>query len=306
MKIEVVKIGGNVVENEELLQNFASDFTSLGGNMILVHGGGVMASGLQKRLGIEPVMIAGRRVTDARTLEIVTMVYAGWCNKHVTATLQKYGCNALGLCGADGKAILAARRPPVKVALTGEAEIREVDYGFAGDISPEGVNVPLFESFLNRKIMPVLCAITYDGNGNLLNTNADSVASAVAEALAGAGHETVLTYCFEKKGVLEDKNDPDSVIPEIKIRRTRRGRDDTQTRQRFQGTRKRSVKSSDQECDGSGEPDRNLHHHVHREQHSGPDGRTFRIRSGKRKIRNSMRAKRWTRRKNTYMNLSGC
>ena len=215
MKIEVVKIGGNVVENEELLQNFASDFTSLGGNMILVHGGGVMASGLQKRLGIEPVMIAGRRVTDARTLEIVTMVYAGWCNKHVTATLQKYGCNALGLCGADGKAILAARRPPVKVALTGEAEIREVDYGFAGDISPEGVNVPLFESFLNRKIMPVLCAITYDGNGNLLNTNADSVASAVAEALAGAGHETILTYCFEKKGVLEDKNDPDSVIPEI-------------------------------------------------------------------------------------------
>ena len=219
-KLTIIKVGGKIVEEADTLAQLLTDFAQIPGLKILVHGGGVMASSLQKRLGIEPVMIAGRRVTDARTLEIVTMVYAGWCNKHVTATLQKYGCNALGLCGADGKAILAARRPPVKVppvkvALTGEAEIREVDYGFAGDISPEGVNVPLFESFLNRKIMPVLCAITYDGNGNLLNTNADSVASAVAEALAGAGHETVLTYCFEKKGVLEDKNDPDSVIPEI-------------------------------------------------------------------------------------------
>lgn len=218
MKINVIKIGGNVVENEQMLQGFAEDFAQTDGAKVLVHGGGVMASGLQKRLGMEPVMIAGRRVTDAQTLEIVTMVYAGWCNKHVVATLQKAGCNALGLCGADGNAIQATKRPPVKVAADGNDETsgtREIDYGFVGDIKPSGINVNLLKNLLGQGITPVLCAITYDGDGNLLNTNADTIASSVAEALAGAGLETELTYCFEKDGVLYDKDDQSSVIPEI-------------------------------------------------------------------------------------------
>lgn len=218
MKIDIVKIGGNVVDNEQMLQSFAKDFAAMEGARILVHGGGVMASSMQKRLGMEPVMVAGRRVTDAQTLEIVTMVYAGWCSKHITAALQKNGCNAIGLCGADGNTIRATRRPPVRITGTKDdasGTVRETDYGFVGDIIPAGVNVRFLESLVNQGMTPVLCAITYDGNGNLLNTNADTIASSVAEALAEAGHETVLTYCFEKDGVLYDKDDPDSIIMEI-------------------------------------------------------------------------------------------
>lgn len=219
MRINVIKIGGNVVENEPMLQEFAKDFAAVEGAKILVHGGGVMASGLQKRLGMEPIMVEGRRVTDAQTLEIVTMVYAGWCSKHITASLQKNGCNAIGLCGADGKIIQATRRPPVKMTLASgqsqDKEVREIDYGYVGDIAPEGINERLLESFIEQGITPVLCAITYDGRGNLLNTNADTIASSVAESLAKAGHDTILTYCFEKDGVLYDKDDPDSIIPEI-------------------------------------------------------------------------------------------
>ena len=219
MKVNIIKIGGDVVDDERMLQDFARDFAAQEGHKILVHGGGVKASSMQKRLGMEPVMIDGRRVTDAGTLEIVTMVYAGWCSKHIVASLQKYGCDAIGLCGADGNAIRAVRRPPVKKSvpgsLPGTSDTVVTDYGFVGDITPDGVNVRMLENLIRQGFTPVLCAITYDGDGNLLNTNADTVASSVAEAMAKAGHESVLTYCFEKNGVLYDRNDPESVISEI-------------------------------------------------------------------------------------------
>lgn len=218
MKINVIKIGGNVVDNEEMLKRFARDFASMDGARILVHGGGVMASALQRKMGMEPVMVAGRRVTDGQTLEIVTMVYAGWCSKHITAILQSAGCNAAGFCGADGNLVRATRRPPVNITTLekdGESHTRKVDFGSVGDINHDGVNAVFLENMLEQGITPVLCAITHDGQGNLLNTNADTVASSVAEALAVCGHETELVYCFEKNGVLYDMDDPESVIPEI-------------------------------------------------------------------------------------------
>ncbi|MBR5056348.1 MAG: acetylglutamate kinase, partial [Bacteroidales bacterium] len=172
-------------------------------NKILVHGGGVMASDLQKTLGQTPKMIEGRRVTDEDTLKVVTMVYAGWCNKSVVALLQAEGCNAIGLSGADGNVIEAVRRPA-----------EPIDYGFVGDIYPTGVNVTLLRSLMEAGMVPVLCAINHDGKGNLLNTNADTIASSVASALAGEDN-VELIYCFEKDGVLADKDDDASVIPLI-------------------------------------------------------------------------------------------
>lgn len=204
--IQVFKIGGNVVDNPVMLSDFLKDFAAIPGPKVLVHGGGVMASQMQKALGMTPVMIQGRRVTDEETLKVVTMVYAGWCNKRITAMLQANGCNAIGLTGADCNAICAKRRPPVDI----DGEM--VDYGFVGDVKPEGVNTAFLKSLLEQGIVPVLCAINHDGKGNLLNTNADTIASSVAIAL-GAG--TRLVYCFEKDGVLADKDDDNSVIPHI-------------------------------------------------------------------------------------------
>ena len=237
--IKVIKIGGNVVDNPELLRKFARDFAEMPGMKILVHGGGVMASQMQKAMGIEPQMIEGRRVTDEDTLKVVTMVYAGWCNKNITALLQSERCNAIGLSGADGNAVRAAKRAPMTVhdALTGED--RTVDYGYVGDVTAESVNAKFLYSLLERGITPVLCAINHDGEGNLLNTNADTIASSVAVAMANyryrsprevcckcedcthcsddgrLTHIVNLIYCFEKDGVLYDKNDDSSVIPEI-------------------------------------------------------------------------------------------
>lgn len=203
MKINVIKIGGNVVDNPALLADFVKDFASMEGAKVLVHGGGVLASTLQKALGQTPVMIEGRRVTDADTLKVVTMVYAGWCNKNVVALLQAAGCNALGMCGADANVITAVKRPA-----------EPVDYGFVGDIYPDGINSGLILSLIGAGITPVLCAINHDGKGSLLNTNADTIASSVASALAGSA-DVSLIYCFEKNGVLSDKDDDDSVIPLI-------------------------------------------------------------------------------------------
>lgn len=210
--IKVVKIGGNVVDNPGLLREFVKDFAAMPGMKILVHGGGVMASQLQKEMGMTPVMIEGRRVTDEKTLKVVTMVYAGWCNKHITALLQAHGCNAIGLTGADANAIKASKRPPVLVENLG----KEVDYGFVGDVTAESVNAEFICSLLEKGIVPVFNAINHDGEGNLLNTNADTIASSVAIAVAGyCKEETELIYCFEKDGVLYDKDDDSSVIPEI-------------------------------------------------------------------------------------------
>ena len=237
--IKVIKIGGNVVDNPELLKNFARDFAEMPGMKILVHGGGVMASQMQKSMGMVPRMIEGRRVTDEDTLKVVTMVYAGWCNKNITALLQSERCNAIGLSGADGNAIKAAKRAPMKVMNQETGEEMMVDYGYVGDVTAESVNAKFLYSLLERGITPVLCAINHDGEGNLLNTNADTIASSVATAMANyryrsprevcckcedcthcsddgrLTHRVNLIYCFEKDGVLYDKNDDSSVIPEI-------------------------------------------------------------------------------------------
>ncbi len=233
--IKVVKIGGNVVDNPELLKEFVRDFAAMPGMKILVHGGGVMASQMQKEMGMTPKMIEGRRVTDEETLKVVTMVYAGWCSKNITALLQAEGCNAIGLSGADGNAIKASKRPPVHVESLGE----DVDYGYVGDVTAASVNAAFIYTLLQRGIVPVFNAINHDGEGNLLNTNADTIASSVAIAMAGyryrsprevccrceecthcsddgrLTHETELIYCFEKDGVLYDKDDDSSVIAEI-------------------------------------------------------------------------------------------
>ena len=233
--IRVVKIGGNVVDNPELLREFVRDFAAMPGMKVLVHGGGVMASQMQKEMGMVPKMVEGRRVTDEEALKVVTMVYAGWCSKNIVALLQAQGCNAIGLSGADGNAIKAMKRPPVHVESLGEM----VDYGFVGDVTAESVNAGFIYSLLEKGIVPVFNAINHDGQGNLLNTNADTIASSVAIAMANyryrsprevcsrceecthcsddgrLTHETELIYCFEKDGVLYDKDDDSSVIPEI-------------------------------------------------------------------------------------------
>ena len=237
--IRVVKIGGNVVDNPELLKKFVEDFAQMPGMKILVHGGGVMASQMQKSMGMVPQMIEGRRVTDEETLKVVTMVYAGWCNKNITALLQSERCNAIGLSGADGNAIKAAKRAPMKVMNQETGEEMMVDYGYVGDVTADSVNAKFLYSLLERGITPVLCAINHDGEGNLLNTNADTIASSVATAMANyryrsprevcckcedcthcsddgrLTHIVNLIYCFEKDGVLYDKDDDTSVIPEI-------------------------------------------------------------------------------------------
>ena len=223
------------MDNPELLREFVRDFAAMPGMRVLVHGGGVMASQMQKAMGMVPQMVEGRRVTDEETLKVVTMVYAGWCSKHITALLQAEGCNAIGLSGADGNAIRASKRPPVHVESIGS----EVDYGYVGDVTPESVNAGFIYSLLERGIVPVFNAINHDGKGNLLNTNADTIASSIAVAMANyryrsprevccrceecthcsddgrLTHEIELIYCFEKDGVLYDKNDDSSVIPEM-------------------------------------------------------------------------------------------
>ena len=233
--IKIVKIGGNVVDNPELLKEFVRDFAAMPGMKILVHGGGVLASQMQKAMGMAPVMIEGRRVTDEDTLKVVTMVYAGWCNKNITSLLQAEGCNAIGLCGADCNVIKAQKRHPVFVESLG----KDVDYGYVGDVQPESVNASFIYYLLEKGIVPVLCAINHDGEGNLLNTNADTIASSVGIAMSGykyrtrrdvccrceecthcsddgrLTHETELIYCFEKNGVLYDKDDESSVISQI-------------------------------------------------------------------------------------------
>lgn len=160
-----------------------------------------MASKMATQLGIETKMIHGRRITDKETLKLVTMVYAGWINKNIVALLQKKGCNAIGLSGADANTIPAIRRSPVPI-----------DFGFAGDPDPNKTNDGFISQLTESGITPVFCAITHDGNGSLLNTNADTIAYTVATALSQKYRVTIY-YCFEKEGVLKDLNDPDSLIP---------------------------------------------------------------------------------------------
>ncbi|MFI3319648.1 MAG: acetylglutamate kinase [Rikenellaceae bacterium] len=202
-KITVVKIGGNVIDSPEAFAPFMEAFAKLEGKKILVHGGGKIATRLAKQMEVETTMIEGRRVTDKAMLDIVVMTYAGLINKDVVATLQKHDCNAIGLSGADGNAIKATKRPA-----------NPIDFGFVGDIDPANVNDHLIKVLLDGGITPVYCAITHNGEGTLLNCNADTIASSVALAASRVA-PTELIFCFEKKGVLRDIEDETSVIESI-------------------------------------------------------------------------------------------
>ncbi len=199
--LKIIKIGGNIVDNPAKLQEFLAGFAGLSGEKILVHGGGKVATAISAALGVETRMVNGRRVTDQRTLEVVTMVYNG-INKRIVASLQGLGCSAVGLCGADGQFIVSKKRSP-----------EPVDYGLVGD--PVAVNTSLAKQLSGAGYTIIAAPITYDGAGGLLNTNADTVAQTIATAMAGTGEEVELVYCFEKQGVLSDINDGDSVIPRI-------------------------------------------------------------------------------------------
>nr|WP_246535360.1 acetylglutamate kinase [Litoribacter alkaliphilus] len=201
LQINIVKIGGNVVDNPEALQTFVEEFSQIEGPKILVHGGGVLASRLSEKLGIEPKMVNGRRITDENTLDVVTMVYAGLVNKKIVALLQAKGENAIGLSGADGNLITSEKRP-----------VKDIDYGFVGDIV--AVNVPLLETILSHNYVPIVAAITHDKNGQLLNTNADTITAELGLGLA-RHHDVSLFYGFDKNGVLKDINDDQSNISEI-------------------------------------------------------------------------------------------
>jgi acetylglutamate kinase len=199
----VIKIGGNVIDNSENLYHFLKDFETLGGFKILVHGGGKVATQIAGDLGIEAKLVDGRRITDIETLKVVTMVYGGLINKNIVAQLQRFGNNAIGLTGADGNFIRAKKRP-----------VKTIDYGFVGDIDENSINPENISRLMEAGFTPVFCAITHDGEGQLLNTNADTIASALAVSLSSL-YETTLIYCFEKKGVLQDIDDEESLIRDI-------------------------------------------------------------------------------------------
>ena len=200
-KLSIVKIGGNVIENEIELDQFLLNFSKLAAPKILVHGGGKLATKLASQLGIESNITNGRRITNSKSLEIITMVYAGLTNKNIVAKLQAFGTNAIGLSGADGNAIQAHKRP-----------VNEIDFGFVGDI--DGINTELIDTLVGADLTPVFCAITHDGKGQLLNTNADTIASELAIGMSNK-YNTTLYYCFEKKGVLSNVEDEESVIKHI-------------------------------------------------------------------------------------------
>jgi acetylglutamate kinase len=200
-KLSIVKIGGNIIEDETSLHAFLKLFSTLEGKKILVHGGGKRATQLALKLGISSEIVAGRRITDAASLEVITMIYGGLVNKNIVAQLQALQIDAIGLSGADANSIRAIKRP-----------ITKIDYGFVGDVKK--VNSNAIEKLLQADFTPVFCAITHDGSGQLLNTNADTVASQVAIGMSDH-YDTALYYCFELNGVLKDFDDKKSVIQQL-------------------------------------------------------------------------------------------
>jgi acetylglutamate kinase len=201
--LTIIKIGGNVIDDETLLTGFLQQLSQLHTPFILVHGGGKLASRLSLKLGKIPQLINGRRVTDAGTLDITIMVYAGLVNKKIVARLQANGLTAIGLTGADANMIKATKRSSTPI-----------DYGFVGNLKPEGISVKPFLTMLADGILPVIAPVTHDGKGQLLNTNADTIASCIAIALS-KHYTTHLHYCFEKNGVLSNPDDETSVISTI-------------------------------------------------------------------------------------------
>lgn len=200
-KLSIVKIGGNIIEDETALKAFLQLFSKLEGKKILVHGGGKRATSVASKLGITSKMINGRRITDADTLEVITMVYGGLVNKNVVAKLQALNINAIGLTGADVDSIRSDKRP-----------VKEIDFGYVGDVKT--VAHDSIDKLIQADFTPVFCAITHDGEGQLLNTNADTIASQVAVGMSKR-YETSIYYCFELNGVLEDINDKNSVVKHI-------------------------------------------------------------------------------------------
>lgn len=202
-RLTIIKVGGKVVEEPESLNALLDKFIKISGYKILVHGGGRAATDMATRLGLETQMVEGRRITDAAMLEVVTMVYGGLVNKKIVAGLQARGCNAIGLTGADLDLIRAVKRP-----------VGDIDYGFVGDI--DDINSRELRVLINENVVPVLAPLTHDGKGNLLNTNADTIASRIATELCNY-FGTYLFYCFEKKGVLLNPEDENSVIFELNV-----------------------------------------------------------------------------------------
>ena len=198
--IIILKIGGNVIDNPPVLDAVLRNFAAWNTPRILVHGGGKIANKLMTNLGIVPKMVEGRRITDRETLDVVTMVYAGLINKNMVATLQSHSCNAIGLTGADANLIPAVKRP-----------VKDIDYGFVGDLNSDRISVTMLTNFLQNGLVPVMAPVTHDGSGSLLNTNADTIASSIAIALAKT-FRVQLVFCFEKRGVLRNPDDEQSVI----------------------------------------------------------------------------------------------
>ena len=199
--LHILKVGGHLFSVAAAFEEVLTAFAGLEGAKVLVHGGGRHATALARQLGISPKVVDGRRITDAAMLEVAVMSYAGLSNKKIVSQLQKQGVNALGLTGADGNCIEAVKRP-----------VKDIDYGFAGDITQ--VNTAVFESLTAQNFVPVLCAITHDKNGQLLNTNADTIAAQVAKAMCEE-YDVTLFYCFEHAGVLKDINKPEDVISQL-------------------------------------------------------------------------------------------
>lgn len=202
-KLFVVKIGGVLIDDEGLLNEFLIQFSEIKEKKILVHGGGKLATTLANKLGIEQKLVNGRRITDKDTLDIVSMVYAGSINKNIVAKLQARNCNTIGFSGADGNIIQAKKRIHP-----------EIDFGFVGDINKQSINEKLLSQLIDLDLIPVFSAITHDKKGNLLNTNADTIASVIAQSLSDA-YDVELLFCFDKEGVLENIEDPGSVIKSV-------------------------------------------------------------------------------------------
>lgn len=200
-KLTLIKVGGKIVEEQATLSRLLASFAAIPGRKVLVHGGGRSATAMASRLGIESRMVGGRRITDKAMLEVVTMVYAGLVNKNIVAGLQALGVNALGMTGADMNILLSDKRP-----------VGEVDYGYVGDV--RRVDAAALSALIEMGVVPVIAPLTHDGQGSMLNTNADTMAGETAKALASR-YEVSLVYCFEKRGVLRDENDDNSVIAEM-------------------------------------------------------------------------------------------
>lgn len=202
-ELYIIKIGGNIIDDETKLSSFLKSFAQVKGKKILVHGGGKVATKIGEQLGIESNYVDGRRITDAATIDLVTMVYGGLINKKIVARLQAYNCNAIGVTGADGNLVPATKRP-----------VKEIDYGFVGDVTSLNLSIKAWQIFLDNNLVPVVAPLTHDGKGQILNTNADTMAQEIAKELSSI-YQVSLIYSFEKSGVLLDANDDRTAINKL-------------------------------------------------------------------------------------------